>query len=230
MGYIARCLFALLFIVIAVPAFSDDQQKARKECNKVTAMATDATGRGVVNLSMAELLGVKRLQLVQERHDTGLNYGALFIAHELSRWGAKMEEIGGQLKQGKNIFQIANDVHTNWKEIADSAKKLNSSIDKNLYKHFLHEKAAAERDKAENYNVVTDGVVADNDVSQEEIEQAQNRYLLWLNQTGAPGKSKGLGEADEKAAYYDHVRSGGPHGSAGNSGGATAPAAGGIPQ
>jgi hypothetical protein len=189
-------------------------------------MATDATGRRVVNLSMAELLGVKRFQLVQERHDTG----SLFIAHELFSRGAKMEDIATQLKQGKNIVQIANHLHSNWKEIGDGAKKLNSSIDKNLYKHFLHEKAATERDKSENYKVLADGVVADNDVSQEEIEQAQNRYLLWLNQSGAPGRTKGLSEADEKAAYYDHVKSGGPHGGAGNSTGAIAPAAGGIPQ
>jgi hypothetical protein len=230
MGYVARCLVALLSIAIALPALSDDQQKAQKECNKVTAMATDATGRSVVNLSMAELLGVKRLQLVQERRDMGLNYGSLFIAHELSRRGAKIDGIAVELKQGKNIFQIANDFHTNWKEIGNDAKKLNSSIDKNLYRHFLHEKAAAERDQSENYSVLADGVVADNDVSPEEIEQAQDRYLLWLKQTGSPGRDKGLSEGDQKAAYYDHVKSGGPHGGAGNSTGAIPPAAGGIPQ
>ncbi len=110
-----------------------------------------------------------------------------------------------------------------------SAKKLNDKIDDNLYKHFLHEKADKQRDQVDKYNVLYDGVKADNDVSQDEIEQALNRYQLWLSRAGVQPSGRRLSFAEEKAAYYDHARSGGPHGSAGNTGGGLAPAAGGIP-
>ena len=85
-------------------------------------MATDATGRAIVNQSMAEMFAVKRLNLVSERRDTGLNYGGLFVAHELTKNGLAMKDVAARLKSGKGIFQIGADASANWKEINDHAK------------------------------------------------------------------------------------------------------------
>jgi hypothetical protein len=54
------CICAVwLVLMAAVPAFSDDQEKANKELIKVTAMATDATGRGVVSRAVSDVTGVR---------------------------------------------------------------------------------------------------------------------------------------------------------------------------
>jgi hypothetical protein len=226
-----RHIASLLVITLALAQFAaaDDQQKAKKEMNKITAMATDATGRNIVNQSMSEMFSVKRMDLVQERRVTGLNYGSLLLAHELANNGLDMKEVAARLKAGKDILQIASEANINWKEVNDRAKKLNSKIDDNLYKHFLHPREEKAAPRPDDYNIIYDGVKADGDVSQSEIEQAQNRYQLWL-QRASPNSDKRLSTADEKAAAYDHVRSGGPHGASGNSSGGIAPSAGGIPQ
>ena len=222
-------LLAVIALVLTHYAAADDQQKTRKELNKVTAMATDPTGRKIVNQTMAEMFALKQMDLVLERRQTGLNYGSLLLAHELAKNNLDMKEIAVRLKGGKDIFQIAGEAGVNWKEVNDRAKKLNSKIDDNLYKHFLHPKDDKAPPKADDYNIMYDGVKADGEVSQSEIEQAQDRYLLWL-QRASPNSDKRLGTADEKAAAYDHVRSGGPHGASGSSSGGIAPSAGGIPQ
>src|SRR5690349_3427074 len=82
-GYFA-CVCVLL---LALPAFGDDKQKAQKEINKITAMATDFDGRRVVNLSISEMFTVPRAALVEQRAQTGLNYGGLFVAQELAKSG-----------------------------------------------------------------------------------------------------------------------------------------------
>ena len=205
-----------------MPAFADDQQKLRKELTKITAMATDATGRAIVNQSMAEMFSVKRLDLVQERRDTGLNYGGLFVTQELTKNGMAMKDIVTRLKSGKDIFQIGSEANVNWKDVNDHARKLNTRIDNNLYNHFLH----AKKDQpapatSDDYSVAYDGVQADKDVSQSDIDQAQDRYQLWLSRASS-GPDKRLGTADQKAASYDHVRNGPLTGDA-------APSGGGIP-
>ena len=75
---------------------------------------------------------------------------------------------------------------------------------------------------SDDYSVAYDGVQADKDVSQSDIDQAHDRYQLWLSRASS-GSDKRLGTADEKAASYDHVRNGALTGNA-------APSAGGIPQ
>ena len=67
---------------------------------------------------------VQRLDLVTERRETGLNYGGLFVAHELTKNGLAMNDFAARLKSGKDIFQIGSEVNANWKEINDHAKKL----------------------------------------------------------------------------------------------------------
>jgi len=55
-----RFLVFLTALIVALPAFGDDQQKAQKELNQITAMARDFTGRTVVNLTMSQTLSVPR--------------------------------------------------------------------------------------------------------------------------------------------------------------------------
>ena len=105
----------LLALTLAIPAFGDDQQKAEKQLHKITAMATDATGRRVVSITVADVLEAKRPDLVMERRTMNLNYGDLFVAHVLVKSGTKMDDIAAQLKAGKNVGQIANDQHADWK-------------------------------------------------------------------------------------------------------------------
>lgn len=214
------CLLLLVILLAAVPTFCDDQQKAKKETTKIAAMATDPTGRRIVNISMADMLGLKWSDLVDERRQTGLNYGSLFVAHGLAKPATSMKEIAAQLEAGKNVFQIGDDLHCNWRQMAESAKKLNSKIDDNLYKYFLHQQKDPQRDASENYNVMYDTVKADNEVDQADIEQARDRYQLWRNRASPPTGGR-LGTRDTKAAGYDHARNGVLTGN-------EAPAAGGV--
>jgi hypothetical protein len=218
----------LLVLLATVPAFSDDQQKAEKQVNKLTAMATDATGRRIVSMTIADALGVPRGQLVRERRAMNLNYGSVFVAHKLTASGVKMLDIALELQAGKTIFQIGGERHANWKQIAVDARKLNSKIDDNLYAHFVNGTHDDQRDQADDYHVAQDGVKSDNKVSDLEIEDAQYRYVRWRDRAGeGSGRDGRLSPADERAAYIDHARSAGPQ-AQGVQGGA-APAAGGLP-
>src|SRR6266849_1112048 len=95
----------LIILTAAVRSFGNDQQKAENQLHKITAMATDATGRRVVSITVADTMHAKRVDLVLERRAMNVNYGDLFIAHMLVTNGAKMEEIAAQLNAGKNIGQ-----------------------------------------------------------------------------------------------------------------------------
>lgn len=206
-----RYLPIILALSAALPALADDQHKAEKQVNKVTAMATDPTGRRVVSMTVSDVLNKKRPDVVQERRETGLNYGHLFIAHQLTAGGTKMSDIAAQLKSGKNIYQIGNDQQANWKQIAADAKKLNSKVEDNLYKHFLNDKADRDRELADKYDPNFDKVKADSDVTKEELASAQDVYVLWRDRAaGRQGST--LDTADERAARqgHDHVRNGGP--------------------
>jgi hypothetical protein len=189
----------LLALAIALPAFGDDQQKADKQLHKITALATDATGRRVVSVTVADALEAKRPDLVVERRNMNVNYGDLFIAHVLVKSGAKMDDIAAQLKAGKKMGQIASEQHADWKQIAADAKKLNAKVEDNLYSHFLNGKPLAERDAAEGYDPMIDGVAADNDISKDEIADAEHTYLLWRDRADQK-KGSNLDTASEKAA------------------------------
>ena len=239
MNPIVRYCVVLLVLIAAVPAFSDDQEKANKEVIKVTAMAWDGTGRGIVSRAMADMLGVKRPDLLQQRQTMNVSYGALFVAEELIKGGAKVEDIAAQLKAGKTITQVANDLHGNWKQIAVDAKKMNAKIDDGIYKHFLNEKGDKQRDLEDKYDVAYDTVPADHDVDlpKSEIEAAADRFNLWKDRAiTAQGNHHTMDTAEQQAAYSDHDRAGGPGGNPGGTKGAggdggvgtAAPAAGGA--
>jgi hypothetical protein len=189
----------LLALTVAIPAFGDDQQKADKQLHKITALATDATGRRVVSVTVADTLAAKRPDLVLERRTMNMNYGDLFIAHVLVKSGTKMDDIAAQLKAGKKMGQIASEQHADWKQIAADAKKLNAKVEDNLYNHFLNGKPLTERDAAEGYDPMIDGVAADNDVSKDEIAEAEHTYLLWRDRADQK-KGSNLDTSSEKAA------------------------------
>ena len=219
----ARTLVPFL-LILSLPAFCSDQQKTQKELNKVTAMATDFTGRRAVNISISQLTNVPRAKLVEDRGITGLNYGCLFIAEQVAKNGLTMQQIGEQLKGGKTIFDVANEQHVDWKEMTANAKKLNTALDDNLYKGFLSEKSNAAQDATDKYDVHYDGVKADADVSKEEIASAQDRYLRWRDQAAkaqGAGRDKTLGLGDERVAYTDHDHGPSMSGSAGRGAGGT---------
>jgi hypothetical protein len=203
--------FAVL--LLASPAFSDDQQKAQKEINRITAMATDFDGRRVVNLSMSEMFKVPRPSLVAQRGQTGLNYGNLFLAQELAQSGTTTADIATKLNSGSKITDIANQQHVDWKRVSDDAKKLNAAIDQNLYDFFMGKKVTDARDVADKYDVHYDGVKADSDIGKQEIASAQDRYLLWKDRAAKahPGDKK-MSYGDERIADMDHVAGGGPQG------------------
>lgn len=190
----------LLALAVSVSAFGDDQQKAEKQLRKVTAMATDATGRRMVSTTLTDMLGANRSDLVNERRTMGISYGDLFVAHTLVKGGAKMEDISAQLKAKKSMADIANDQHADWKQIAADAKKLNNKVEDNLYKHFLNSKADLARDQADKYDPNFDGVAADNDVSKDEIAEAESTYQKWHDQALKNGGTGGLDTSTERSA------------------------------
>src|SRR4051794_34739775 len=103
MKFASRFLLLALVATFSLSVCADDQQKAQKQVNKITAMAADLTGRRAVNQSMADQLGVKRADLVLERRDHNWNYGSLFVIHQLVVRGAKLDEIAERLKAGKSL-------------------------------------------------------------------------------------------------------------------------------
>jgi len=227
----------LLVLAASLPAFSDDQDKATKELNKVAAIGWDATARAVVSRAVTDTFGLKRSDVVQQRQTMGINYASLFLAEELVKNGAKMDDIAAALKSGKKMTQIANDQHVNWKLIAVDAKKLNAKIDDGIYKHFLDDRADKARDAADGYDITRDYVADDRNVEKSDVDAAGDRYLMWKDRAiAAGGNHHGLDTAAAQAAYDDHVRNGGPQGTPGSgptaggnsSPGSPAPAGGGA--
>jgi hypothetical protein len=192
-------LLLLLAFGIAIPARADDQQKTERLLHKITAMATDGTGRRVVSITVADAIEAKRPDLVLERRALNLNYGDLYLAHVLVKSGAKMDDIDAQLKAGKSMKQIAGAEHLDWKQLAENVKKLNATMENNLYHHFVNGKPDAARDAAEGYDPMIDGVAADNDVSKDEIAEAERTYQLWRDKAGKVKDSR-LDTSTENAA------------------------------
>jgi hypothetical protein len=195
MRIIIRSFVAVLALVFAVPGWADDQEKATKEIMKIAAIAADSNMRSVVNRTLADMLRVKRLDLVKERQEADLNYGGLFLAHQVTASGAKMEDITAQLKAGKSIFDIANEDHANWKQINSDARKLNTKIDDNIAKYFTDSKKQVQLDQADNYDSKADKVAADSNITKEEYAEAQSRYQrlhdLASSQSPANGQNQG---------------------------------------
>jgi hypothetical protein len=228
MQLLVRSLAAVLSLGISLAVFAEDHQKAEKQARRIAAMTADKTARRLVSMSMADHFKVLRAGLVEERRNTGMDYGSLFVAHELIANGANMVSIASALKSGKDIWQLGDEQHANWKQIAGNAKKMNAEIDLCIYHHFLgekHAKADDARDLADKYDVTRDGAESDSSVSQEEIAEAQERYVFWRDQAGQLSDRR-LGLSKEMAARVDHARGGGPKA---GSAGTQPPVIGGVP-
>jgi len=219
----ARVVSFLLLASFCVFA-ADDQSKAEKQIAKITAMAADLTGRRAVNQSMSEQFSVKKSDLVQQRRELNCNYGCLFLVRELIASGVSVDDINKQFKAGKSAPAAANELKANWKQIASDAKKLNSKIEDNLYAFFVGRKGEKEAaDATDVYDATMDGVSSDTSVSQQDLADAQDRYLFWRNRANLALEKKDgtLTHDKEQAARqtFDPVRKGGPQSeSVGNTG------------
>jgi len=209
-----RNLLFLFFCLIPLLAAADDQQKVHKTLNRVTAMTADLSGRRAVSLAVAQSLSVTRAELVQRRQAMNINYGDLFVAYQLVKTGAKIDDIAAKMKTGKTVWQAADEAHADWKQIASEAKKLNGKMETNLVAHFANRKAETELDRADHYDPSVDTVAADSDVSKQEIADAQERYVFLRDHTTA-GSGSNLETSDERSAREartDPVHSAGPTG------------------
>ena len=196
------CLLAVVAIACKVSAFGDDQQKAEKQLRKISAMAADVNARSIVSRTIADVLSLKRDQLVRERRAMNLAYGEVFLAHELTARGTKMLDIALQLPVRNGIYNVARDHRADWKQIASEAKKLNSKIEDNIYKHFLHTSLDAERDAGEKYDPKLDWVKADADATPAELLEAQEIYVLWRTRAGQiGGKGDNVSSSDALASH-----------------------------
>ena len=189
-------LWAAIVLALTGSAFADDQEKAEKQIRMITAMSHDDITRSIISRTFADTFKVERAQLVEQRKSLGLNYGGLFLAHELMQSGSTMEQIVAQLRARKNIMDIDRTARPDCKHIASDAKRMNSRISDAIYKHFLHSKPDEERDRLEHYNPSTDLVRADADVTTDELLKARSEYVFRRN-LAAPISS---GQADRSSA------------------------------
>jgi hypothetical protein len=207
-------LFLFLFLVPLLAA-SDDQQKAHKTLDKVTAMSADLSGKRAVSLAVSQYLSVRRAELAERRQALNVSYGDLFVVYELARSGKKLDDIAARMKTGKTVWQIADEEHADWKQITSEARKVNGKVDNNLLAHFANKKGEAELDKADGYDPFVDTVAADNGVSKQDMDEAQERYVALRDRTSFGGN---LSTSDEKAARQtrtDPASTGGPTGPGG---------------
>jgi hypothetical protein len=213
-------LAALLLVLIAFTSRSagaSDRDKAEKQINRISAMAADLTGRRLVNRSMSQVLTVSTLDLVAERRRHNLSYGTLFLFHQIATTDERLREFVLQLRQGSEPFDIAEAAQADWKTINNHAKKLNSKIEDSIYNFFLHQQNDKPKNKlpaeSDGYDPISDSVVADSIVSQEDLADAQKVYLFW--QGRATAKKDGTLEHNKELAArqtMDPVRKGGPQG------------------
>ena len=194
----ARNVLLLILCLIPLLAAADDQQKAHKILNKLTAMATDPAGKRAVSQAVSQQLSITRDELAQRRHDLNLNYGDLFVVYQLTRSGMVMDNLADKIKTGKTVWQAATELRADWKRIASEAKKLSSKVDNNLLAHFSGKKSEAERERADGYDPFRDTVKADNNVAQQEIEDAQKSYAFLRDHAGSVSGSN-LDAVSERA-------------------------------
>jgi|ERR1022692_3326434 hypothetical protein len=203
----------IILISAALQAHGSDQQKAEKRLRRISAMATVGLARGIVNQTMADAVHAQRIELMRQRHAMNLSYGSLFLAHQLTEAGARMLDIAVELESGKEIIQIANEHHANWKLIADAAKQLSEKIDDNIYEHYLHLKADEVAAAADKYDSVKDIVRDDLQVTAEELASAQGDYSLWKNRALPNGGGRLDSMSERDASQTAEIYKGGerPH-------------------
>lgn len=198
-----RYLPIFLTLFLAALCFADDQQKAEKQLRMITAMSRDDIARSIISHTFADTFKVDRFRLVEERRAMGLNYGSLFLVRELAASGVTMQQIVSQLRLHKNVLEIANDSHTDWQHIFAEAKKMNSRIEDNIYKHFMHPDKDKANDLLEHYKPSADLIRADADVAPDELVKAQSQYMFWRNLA----MQKSSGQADPSTGVaHDYTK------------------------
>jgi hypothetical protein len=220
-----RLAACLCLLAITVPCLADDRQKAEKQLRRITAMATDKTGRCMVSMNVADFFKLPRPALVEQRRQVSLDYGSYFLFQELQRSGLSIKDLLDSLASQKTVWQIADQRHADWDRISDDAKKVNNQIDDSIYRHFLNKKyleADQQRDLDDKYDPVKDAVRTDFDITPKEMADAQTRYILWRNRAGAIQASGHMTSQSQLSAQYD--RTAASHSREGTS----APPAGGI--
>ncbi len=75
----ALYLAILLLAPSVIRAHADDQEKAERQINMMTALSRDEIVRSIVSRTFADVFKVARSQLLAERRALGLNYGARFF-------------------------------------------------------------------------------------------------------------------------------------------------------
>lgn len=207
------CLVAVISALAALPALADDQAKTEKQLSRITAMATDLTGHRVVSITIADYFQVKRAELVQQRLENNLNYGALFLARQLMASGVTAQELSAELRGGKTISTIANAHNADWKKIFGESKKINGKIERHLYEHFFDARDDRQRDKDDGYALLKDSVKADEEVGSDDVLVAADAYTrardLAMQRPGRhPDES--LDAVDSLQFRRDHARESAP--------------------
>ena len=167
----------LVLVGLANGAVAEDAQaKAEKEVRKINAMAADDTARPLVSRVVAEFLDTTRMTLVQQRKAGNLSYGNLVVAYQLSENGRRFDDLLVLLKSGKDVWQIGNERHANWKEVAAAAKKLNDKMESFFYRYFQSPAQNLPNDE-HTYRSANDRVPADNQgLNEKDIASAEDTF------------------------------------------------------
>lgn len=197
-----RALYLAILLVApsALPALAADQEKAEKQIKMMTAISRDEIVRSIVSRTFSDVFKVSRSQLLAERRSLGLNYGSLFLAHELVLFGSSMQEISAQRHANRTLVEVANSSGADWKRIEADAKKMNDRINKGIYKHFLHDEGDKQREVEDHYIASADLIRADTESTPDEIQRAQVDYMFWRN-LAAP---KNVGQVDTTNAVVEN--------------------------
>ncbi|MGH9511891.1 MAG: hypothetical protein ACRD2U_07110 [Terriglobales bacterium] len=194
---VARSLLLTFFLFATFAAAGEDtQSKAEKEVRKISAMAADMSARPLVSQVIAEFLKTNRSELVQQRQAANLNYGSLFVAYQLTESGKRFDEVIGALKSGKDIWQVGNEMHADWKQVAAEAKKLNAKLESAFYQFFLNQSQKS-RHAADGYVAARDQTPADvQGLTEKDVAVAQDTFARCFQR--ARGGSATAGLPDQK--------------------------------
>ena len=197
-------LTILLLASTGLAALASDQEKAEKQIRMMTALSRDEIVRSIISINFADTFKLPRSKLLAERRSMGLNYGSLFLLHEMVSMGLDMQQISLQLRSKKLLVEIASSSTIDWKHIQSDAKKMNDRINKGIYNYFLHDEATKHRDLADHYMASVDLVRADAESTPDEIQRAVVDYMFWRN-LAAP---KNVGQVDTTNVAVENYNKG----------------------
>ena len=177
-GFPLRALITFVAVsILTVAAHADDQAKTEKELRKINSMALDPAARPLVSETIAEFLKVPRTELVKARHAAKLSYGSIFLAYRLSPGDITLDKISAQLQAGKTVWEIGNEQHADWRQIASDTKKLNDRIEAAFYNFFRDGHPEDLRTASDGYEAAKDSIPADQEgLTKQDIAAAQDTF------------------------------------------------------